>query len=145
MHQVPCHAHYHTPNSAPKWLQSPFCCLAHTAHITLNNTVSNHYKDHHNHSHTWHDTVNNQLNKDHHNHSLLLLLFCILWWNWEVFCHLKYNCDVSSHKKFNKLTLEDCFSGPVSSQKLVTRRSLQFNALSSSAQLSSSRGLLIPT
>ena len=61
----------------PKWLQSPFCCLAHTAHITLNNTVSNHYKDHHNHSHTWHDTVNNQLNKDHHNHSLLLLLFCI--------------------------------------------------------------------
>ena len=75
-----------TQNSDPKWLQSPFCCLAHTAHITLNNTVSNHYKDHHNHSHTWHDTVNNQLNKDHHNHSLLLLLFCILWWSWEEFC-----------------------------------------------------------
>ena len=23
-----------TQNSDPKWLQSPFCCLAHTAHIT---------------------------------------------------------------------------------------------------------------
>ena len=133
-----------TQNSDPKWLQSPFCCLAYNIQPisqTLNNTVSNKNKDHHNHSHT----VNNQLNKVHHNHRLLLLLFCILWWNWEVFCHLKYNCDVSSHKKFNKLTLEDCFSGPVSSQKLVTRRSLQFHALSSSAQLSSSRGLLIPT
>ena len=63
----------------PKWLQSPFCCLAYNIQPisqTLNNTVSNKNKDHHNHSHT----VNNQLNIDHHNHSLLLLVFCILWW-----------------------------------------------------------------
>ena len=74
-----------TQNSDPKWLQSPFCCLAYNIQPisqTLNNTVSNKNKDHHNHSHT----VNNQLNKVHHNHSVLLLLFCILWWNWEVFC-----------------------------------------------------------